>query len=218
MRITQVDTDLGRSQALLCELAHVLDHLRRALLEPRRRCSSVWQGRLRDALPDRRERETEARSIHNLQYTAAGGKVACRNWLERKTTGTHVYSSLHRGIFSCSSSNMLTVGQEPQRTPCCAYDPWLVVVRSASATAVTSVNKQPRAAQQGEEIIAAQCNKQNTVRIRENSTAEKLTRPVAQLSSRLPLSCWEAAARAREGQLTEHSTVKGSVVHETRGG
>lgn len=48
--VSEDNTDLGWSCALLCELADLVDDLLRGGLEPRRRSARVWDGRGRYAL------------------------------------------------------------------------------------------------------------------------------------------------------------------------
>ncbi|KAF0732681.1 hypothetical protein Ae201684P_014462 [Aphanomyces euteiches] len=50
VRVTQDDTNLGRGQTLLGELAHVIFNIFRRDLKPRRRSALVWASRLAHTL------------------------------------------------------------------------------------------------------------------------------------------------------------------------
>lgn len=78
MRISQDNTDLGRSCAFLCEFADLINDLLRGSFEPRWWSARVWYGAGRYAF---------AIAVHATHVCDVGERLKCKYGLVRKDVG-----------------------------------------------------------------------------------------------------------------------------------
>ena len=125
VRVAQVDTDSRRGEALLRQLADVVDDLRRVLLEPGGGCAAVRQGTLRDALPARQG--GKGMSAHGTSHQG----MRCRTGRFALAEEGKEWWMLSRPGAGPAGGSLLRAATQgrwavQRRTPCCAYAPWLL--------------------------------------------------------------------------------------------